>query len=156
MYAKLVRGFVINKTNPKIEKSTYHQFQASRKSRTLFPNLREIYCHGRRKEVCLLLSPSLHRVVILEDRDQDRDEDLSSSSPEIFTFINALPKFCPDVQSLEAYVDLPNSALHSVQKFQKLQFLGLGFVDDDSRNIECMAGISLLPNLRLLKLSRFG
>jgi hypothetical protein len=151
MYAKLVRSFVINnKKSPKIEKSTYHQIQASRKSLTLFPNLREIYCDGRWEEVCLLLSPSLRRVVILEDKF------LSPSSPAIFTFINALPKICPDIQSLETYVDLPSSALRSVQKLQKLQYLGLEFDREvsQSSNIEHMTGISLLPNLRLLKLSR--
>jgi hypothetical protein len=151
MYAKLVRSFVINnKKSPKIEKSTYHQIQASRKSLTLFPNLREIYCDGRWEEVCLLLSPSLRRVVIREDKF------LSPSSPAIFTFINALPKICPDIQSLEAYVDLPSSALRSVQKLQKLQYLGLEFDRQvsQSSNIEHMTGISLLPNLRLLKLSR--
>jgi len=149
MYAKFVRSFVIkNKKSPKIEKSTYHQIQASRKSRILFPNLREIYCDGRWEEICLLLS--LRRVVILDDIF------LNPSSPAIFTFINALPKICPDVQSLEAYANLPSSALRSVQKLQKLQYLGLEFDCEASQssNIEHMTGISLLPNLRLLKLSR--
>ena len=149
MYAKLVRSFVIkNEKSPKMEKSTYHQIQASRKSRILFPNLREIYCDGKWEEICLLLSPSLRRVVILEDMFHD------SSSPVISTFINALPKICPDVQSLEAYANLPSSALRSVQKLQKLQYLGLEFDCEASQssNIEHMPGISLLPNLRLLKL----
>ena len=132
----------------KIGKSTYHQIQASRKSRTLFPNLREIYCQGRWEEVCLLLSPSLRRVVILEDTILD------PPSLAMFTFINALPKICPDLQSLEVYLHyLASSAMRSVQKLQNLQYLGLEFLLSQESNIEHYTGISLLPNLRLLQFS---
>ena len=144
MYAKLVRNVVMYAPESEIEKSTYHQIQASRKF--LFPNLREIYCEGRWEEVCLLLSPSLRRVVILED------EKFHSSIPAMFTFINALPKICPDLRSLEAYLDLPSSALSSILKLQKLQHLGLEIVW--SQESKHLSGISLLPNLRLLQFSQ--
>ena len=149
MYAKLVRNFVIyapSPPKPEIEKSTYHQIQASRKF--LFPNLREIYCQGRWEEICFLLSPSLRRVVILEHAE------IPSYIPAMFTFINALPKICPDLQSLEAYLDLPKSALGSISKLQKLQHLGLEILQSEQINIENLSGISLLPNLRLLQVSR--
>ena len=151
MYAKLVRNIVIRNASPpklKIEKSTYHQIQASRKF--LFPNLMEIYCDGRLEDVCLLLSPSLRRVVLLEDKIFKFD----TPPPAMFTFISALPKICPDLQSLEVYLrDLPSSAMRSIQKLQNLQYLGLKFVPSQESNIKHYTSISLLPNLRLLQFS---
>lgn len=148
MYAKLVRRFMVYSPKaPKIEKSTYYQIQTSRRSRVLFPNLREVYCYGNSEEVSFLLCPSLHRVVILEGERSD------PPSLSISTFVSALSKICPDVQSLEAYVDLPRSALHSIQKLQQLQYLGLKSLAPFSSNIEHIIGISLLPNLQLLQFS---
>jgi len=72
----------------------------------------------------------------------------------MFTFINALPKICPDLQSLEAYLDLPKSALRSIQKLQKLRHLGLEIGRSQESNIEKFSGIARLPNLRLLQFSR--
>jgi hypothetical protein len=148
MYAKLVRSFMIHgPKGPKIEQLTYYQIQASRRSRALFPNLREMYCYGRWEEVCFILSPSLRRVVILEE------ETYHPPSLSISTLVDALPKICPDIQSLEAYVDLSSSALRSIHKLQKLQYLGLDFLEPRLINIEHIIGISLLPNLRWLQFS---
>jgi len=107
-----------------------------------FPNLREMYCYGRWEEVCCLLSPSLRRVVILEE------ETYHPPSLSISTLVDALPKICPDIQSLEAYVDLPSSASRSIHKLQKLQYLGLDFLMPSSSTIEHIIGVSLLQNLR--------
>ena len=149
MYAKFVRSFAMyggGNNDSKMEPSTYYQIQASRKFRTLFPNLIEIYCHGRWEDVYFLLSPSLRQVVILDNQNS------RSFSSSISTFVNTLSKICPDIQSLEVYVDISISALRSVQKLQKLQYLGLNLLGAQADD-EHITGLSLLPNLRILKFS---
>ena len=148
MYAALVRSFTHRSTgDPNIEKATYYQIQASHKSRTLFPNLMEIYCQDGWEEVYFLLSPSLRRVVI------SNDQRTNLFSRSVSVFVNALPKICPDIQSLEVYADLPISALRSIQNLTKLHYLGLNFLAPLPSNDEYITGLSALPNLRLLKFS---
>jgi hypothetical protein len=148
MYANFIRSFIHHGTEgPKIEKATYYQIQASHKSRPLLPNLLEIYCLDVWKEVYFLLSPSLRRVIIFDG------QHTSSFSSSVSFFVNALPKICPDIQSLEVCVDLSISALRSIQNLTNLQYLGLSFLAPQSSTIEYIAGLSALPNLRLLKLS---
>ena len=148
MYANLIRKFTHRGTEgPKIEKATYYQIQTSHKSRSLLPNLTEIYCRDVWEEVYFLLSPSLRRVVISDG------QRTNSFSKSVSCFVNALPKFCPDIQSLEVYIDLSISALRSIQNLKKLQYLGLNFLVPQSSNDEYIAGLSSLPNLRLLKFS---
>jgi len=107
----------------------------------------EVYCQDAWEEVYFLLSPSLRRVVI---RDDWRTNSFSES---VSFFVNALPKICSDIQSLEVYVDLSISALRSIQNLTKLQCLGLNFLAPRPSNDEYIAGLSALPNLRLLKFS---
>ncbi|KIM43882.1 hypothetical protein M413DRAFT_434933 [Hebeloma cylindrosporum] len=157
MYAKLVRNIVVYKTrSPKIKKSTYRQIQTSRQSRVLFPNLRDIYCQGTWKEVCLLLSPSLRRVVLREGGHRGvpagRRNDQPPFSSAMFDFVDTLPRICPDIQSLEAYIVLPSATLYSMSKLQRLEHLGLNNVMPESDNSDYMTGISVLSNLRSLRL----
>ena len=142
MYAKLIRGFTYRGLDSqRIHELTYYQIQASRKSRTLFPNLVESYCrHGddALEEVYFFLSPFLRRVVIFNDTPQYSQ----LFSPSVSFFVNAMPEICPDIQSLEVYGDLPISALRSVQKLKKLQYLGLNVLPPQSSNDD-IAGLSL-------------
>ena len=149
MYANFIRIFThTGAEGPKIVRATYYQIQASHKCQPLLPNLLEIYCLDVWKEVYFLLSPSLRRVKIF---DGQRTNSFSSS---VSFFVNALPKICPDIQSLEICVDLSISALRSIQNLTKLQYLGLDFnLAPQSSNIKYITGFSALPNLRLLKLS---
>ena len=122
------------------------------KSRTLFPNLVELYCRDDAlEEVYFFLSPSLRRVVILND---NRPQYTHLLSPSVSFFVNAMPEICPDIQSLEVYADLPISALRSVQKLKKLQYLGLNVLPPQSSN-DAITGLSLLSKLQLLKLSNY-
>jgi hypothetical protein len=150
MYANFIRIFTHTGTEgPKVEKATYYQIQASHKFQPLLPNLLEIYCLDVWKEVYFLLSPSLRRVKIF-----DGPQRTNSFSSSVSFFVNALPKICPDIQSLEVCVDLSISALRSIQNLTQLQYLGLDFnLAPQSSNIDYITGFSALPNLRLLKLS---
>jgi hypothetical protein len=134
----------------KIHQPTYYQTQASRQSQSSLSEPRRALLLSALKEV-YFLCPSVRRVVILH---KILGSTLFFFASSASTFVNALPEICPDIQSPEVYVDLLISALRSLQKLKKFQYLGLNALAPQS-NDEHITDISPLPNLRLSKFSLY-
>ncbi|KIM38597.1 hypothetical protein M413DRAFT_30135 [Hebeloma cylindrosporum] len=154
IYAKFVRRIVISRTTrPEIHRSTYRQIQTSRKSRVLFPNLREIYCEGIWDEVYLLLSPSLRRVVLREGGYLGVPHSVPHSRKDVGRYLGS-SQFLNAVLQVEGYQDTPHPLRDSPPTFFSNTVSFIEKLPSICPDLQSLEAYIVLPSILFYSLSK--